>query len=232
MRKAMVLGLMGLAGAIATPAMAADEFSGLRLGVNLSSEKFNADYYDSFDNDPTVAIDPLTSDRFGFGAFGGWGFNKYLAVEVGYNGGGEFNAHVFGPDPAGEFFDKSRTSLSGVEATVVGSLWLGKKFSIFGRAGMFGWKAEAIEHFGFYDDPTLDVRLKTNDSGFDPVFGVGIQTVLDEALVRLEYKYTEIGDLFWEDDNGTPGNTADDIQFSWRDQNVSSVTLSLVWIIH
>jgi hypothetical protein len=44
MRKAMVLGVLGLAGTLASPAFA-DEFSGFRLGMNMSSDSLESDLF-------------------------------------------------------------------------------------------------------------------------------------------------------------------------------------------
>lgn len=228
MRKALVLGVLGLAGTFASPAFA-DEFSGFRLALNLSSDTLKNDYFEG----PVVTttpVDSLSSDRFGYGLFGGWALNKWLAVEGGLVRGSKFSADIF-PDPTDNFFDESRTQVSGFEASAVGSFWISSRFAVYGRAGLFGWKAEVTESFGFEDDPANRTLWRADDNGFDPVFGAGIQTVLDGALVRLEYKFAEIGDLRFLDDQGT-ATTADDIEVNWINQDISSVNLSIVWTLH
>ncbi len=67
---------------------------------------------------------------------------------------------------------------------------------------MFGWKAEQTLSAGIYDDPDTRARRPrtTPDS---TVFGIGLQTMLDGALVRLEYKMGEIGDLTLNDRGGS-----------------------------
>jgi len=93
MRKAMVLGGLVLAGTLASPAFA-DEFTGFRLGLTV-----NADALDGFYTHSAVAPTPTTaslkSERFGYGIFGGWALNKWLAVEGGIQGGTEFNSDPF-----------------------------------------------------------------------------------------------------------------------------------------
>ena len=229
MRKAMVLGVLGLAGTLASPAFA-DEFSGFRMGLNLSSDKLESDFFDGPVGATTTPIDTINTDRFGYGLFGGWAMNKWFAVEAGLVGGSKFNADLFTQGAPTDFFDRSHINLMGVEASAVGSLWLGKKFAFFGRAGFFGYKAEASESWGFTNDLDNKTINTVDDTGFEPLFGIGIQTVLDTALVRLEYKMTGIGDLRYFNNQGT-AITTDDVEVNWVNSDVSSLTFSIVWIL-
>jgi hypothetical protein len=225
MRKAMVLGVLGLAGTLASPAFA-DEFSGFRLGMNLSSDTLSADLFFQ----PAVATEDFRTNRFGYGLFGGWGLNKYLAFEAGLRGGQEFNANPFDAylnDPSSDFV-VSHTDVKGLDATVVGSFWIGKKFSIFGRAGMFAWKAEETVSVGTYSIPATETTpyvpgtkasVAVDDTGFAPIFGIGLQTELDGALIRLEYQQTEIDDL------GAAG------AFNLHDSTMNSLNFSIVWTL-
>jgi hypothetical protein len=118
--------------------------------------------------------------------------------------------------------------------SVVGSLWIGEKFSVFGRAGFFAWKAEHTVSAGNYETTLLDYSkesVSANDNGFEPVFGVGIQTQLDGALVRLEYKQTSIGNLRYTD-RGDPAVTTDDFTvFDVSDSELGSLSFSIVWTL-
>ena len=220
MRKAMVLGVLGLAGTLASPTFAADDFSGFRLGMNLSSDTLEADLF----FEPGLATAATHTNRFGYGLFGGWALNRYLAFETGLRSGGEFNSNPFDDilaDPSSDFIS-SHTDVKGIDVTAVGSLWIGNRFSIFGRLGMFGWKAEqtmSVGSSGNATTPPSKATVSVDDTGFDPIFGIGIQTVLDGALLRVEYQQTEIGDL------GTAG------AFNLHDSTVNSLNFSVVWII-
>jgi len=215
MRKALVLGVLGLAGTLASPAFA-DEFSGFRLGMNMGSDTLRSDFF----FEPFLDTDEINTNRFGYALMGGWGLNRYLAFEGALRGGTQFSAKPF----QGEFVDPndfiaSHTDVKGAEVSVVGSLWIGKKFSFFGRAGMFAWKADESVSVGNYAAGTK-VTASSDDTGFDPLFGLGIQSVLDHALIRVEYKQTEIGDL------GLAGG------FNLHDSTISQVDFSIVWFIH
>lgn len=218
MRKALGLGVLTLAATLASPAFA-DEWSGFRLGVNLDNTQLKSDLFFA----PLVATDKVDADRFGYGLSAGWGLNKWLAFEGSLQGGGQFSEHVFQPMLAApEDFVVSRTDLMGAELTVVGSWWVTSHVSFFARAGMFAWKADETVSVGNSETatrPAAKVSASANDNGFDPVFGVGIQTQLDGALMRVEYKETQIGDL------GLTGG------FNLHDSKVSALSFSIVWIL-
>jgi opacity protein-like surface antigen len=219
MRKAMVLGVLGLAGTLASPAFA-DEFSGFRLGMNLSSDSLQSDLFFN----PVGGTQSLNTDRFGYGLFGGWALNKYLAFETGLRGGTEFNSDPFASSWQTLNVDSvsSRTDVTGLDASAVGSLWIGNKFSLFGRVGVFAWKAE--ESMTMYKaatdtTPVFKQTVSVDDNGFGLLYGAGIQTQLDGALIRVEYQFTEIDDLT------APGS------FSLHDNKMNSLNFSIVWIL-
>ncbi len=220
MRKAMVLGVLGLAGTLASPAFA-DEFSGFRLGINLSSDSLESDLFFN----PVGATEALNNDRFGYGFFGGWALNKYLAFETGLRSGSDFNS-----DPFVSFWEtplnvdsvSSHTDIKGLDASAVGSLWIGNKFSVFGRVGVFAWKAEeSMTMFKAATDttPVFKQTVSVDENGFGLLYGAGIQTQLDGALIRLEYQFTEIDDLT------APGS------FSLHDNSMNSLNFSIVWVL-
>ena len=215
MRKAMVLGVLGLAGALASPAFAEDQFSGWRLGAWIGQEAFQSDV------DYIGYFDDVDENRLSYGVFGGWGLNRYLAVEVGYHDGGEFNAHLMSDNlfPTREV--EQHTDVSGFEASLVGAWWITDKFSLYGRAGMYAWKGEVkfAEDLDI-DNPTNPIGVESfEDDGTEPFFGVGVQSVLDNALVRLEYQMAETSDFV------VPGI------FTMRDNKLQNLSLSVVWIL-
>jgi hypothetical protein len=222
MRKAVVLGVLGLAGTLASPAFA-DDFSGFRLGMNLSSDSLESDLFFN----PVGTTEALRNNRFGYGLFGGWALNKYFAVEAGLRSGDEFNA-----DPFVNFWENpldvdsvsSHTDIKGLDATAVGTLWIGKKFALFGRVGMFAWKAEQTMSLYRGPDevlgtPATKQTVSVDDTGFSVLYGAGIQTELDGGLIRLEYLFTEIDDL-----------TAP-AAFNLQNNKMNSLQFSIVWTL-
>jgi Outer membrane protein beta-barrel domain len=231
MRKAMSLGVVALAGLLASPAFA-DEFTGFRIGIGMSSDKL-----DGFYTDTTVAPDTTTqksdSQRFGYSIFGGWALNKYLAFEGGLNGGTKFNKEMFpafvatidpSTDPAetdGNEFYKVEQDVKSVQLSAVGSWWFNNKVSVFGRLGGIAWRGRVAYSWGDAVPPVTDPLTPpfkftdhATDNGFAPLFGGGIQTQLDHALVRFEYFQAEIDDLAFGPNFASSDNTYSSLQFS------------------
>ena len=214
MRKALVLGVLGLAGALASPAFAENEHRGWRLGAWVGQESFQSDV------DYVGYFDSVDENRLSYGVFGGWGLNKWLAAEVGLHDGGEFNTHLRsgGAFPSREV--EMHTDLRGFEASIVGSWWITDNFSLYGRAGIFVWKGESTfsEDLDIYSDTPPTTRETFEDDGNDPFFGIGVQTELDGALVRIEYQMMDAGDLT------APG-------LEMLDNQIESLNLSIVWFL-
>jgi len=228
MRKAMVLGVLALAGTLASPAFA-DEFSGVRLGMMFNSDKLQGD----FNFAPLADTTRVNAQRFGYSFFGGWALNRYLAFEGGIHSGASYNQDVFPayaalfsvappltdpvtPNSSAVF--NVHNDVKSLEASVVGSVWIGKKFSVFGRLGAMGWKAETSIGVGDPDGPPK-ITESAHDTGFAPLGGIGVQTQLDGALLRLEYQYADLGDL------------TSSFNFSMTDNVYSALSLSIVWIL-
>jgi hypothetical protein len=118
---------------------------------------------------------------------------------------------------------KLHQEMKSFETSVLGSWWITDKFSLFGRAGLFAWKGEVTfsEDSDVTDPANVTFIDKYDDDGFEPFIGVGLQTQLDGALVRLEYQMAEVDDF---------GDTGTDP--SMLDQKLNSLQLSIVWILH
>jgi hypothetical protein len=216
MRKAKVIGAVLLATTLGTPAFA-DEFSGFRLGLGFGQQTLESDvsYLGYFDN--------VDTSRASYNVFGGWALNKYLAVEVGFRDGSDFNQLLASGGSFPTSFMKIHDDVKGGEASVTGTWWVTPKFGLFGRAGVYAWKADII----FSEDPDTTTeanpvnRTTFSDDGIEPFLGAGIQTVLEGALVRIEYQMMEL------DDFGSA--TTDPFML---DTTVNSVQVSIVWTLH
>jgi hypothetical protein len=129
-------------------------------------------------------------------------------------------------DSEGSEYYVLRQEIKSVQASVVGSLWLGRNFSFFGRAGFMAWQGRVYYAYGDVEPPETIPATRpfknsshASDDGFAPLFGVGIQSQLDHALVRLEYQYADIGDLAFGSN------------FSSTDNEHSSIAFSIVWTL-
>src|SRR5690348_10058038 len=145
MRKAMVLGVLGLAGTLASPAFAKDEFTGFRIQALAGSETMGG----KLSSTALSATEDADANRFTYGIGMGWALNKYIAVEVGLRGGSEYNTSQFETvEVAPEDYVASHLDLNGFEGSVVGTWWFNDHLAIFGRAGMFAWDATELYTIG------------------------------------------------------------------------------------
>lgn len=218
MRKAMVIGVLALAGSLASPAFAKDEYSGVRLTFGLGQEQMESDTtYLGF------GTQHVNTNRMGYTLGGGWALNKWFALEAAYNSGADFSKTLFVDT---ENFPNrdigSHYSVKAFVGSAVGSWWVNPKLGFFGRVGVYGWKG--TYEFAYDDDirpqsPPGYTKSHYDDDGFEPLFGVGIQSELDGAIVRLEYSQTTFGD------HVEPFAAA-------RDVTLSSLNFSIVWTLH
>ena len=225
MRKALVLGVIGLAGTLASPAFAADDFTGFRLGINLNQDQLQGDYAQV-----GFGVQPVNENRLGYGLFAGWGFNRYFALEGGLHLGESFNTNsdVFlplvpnAPPVAPDAFDdppffKIRNNVQSLDFSAVGSWWVTDKISFFGRLGGMYWKTETRYSYG--DADVAKVVDQIDDTGFAPMGGIGIQTHLDGGLIRLEYQYVDLGDM------------TESATFGQFENVMESLSFSIVWTL-
>jgi hypothetical protein len=110
---------------------------------------------------------------FGWEAFGGWRFNRFIAVEASYLNGGHIDIG----------FTNANLRLSGraYGASAVGSFPIGDTgLALFGRAGYMrgDLKLEASGPGGKASETIHDSQ---------PILGAGIRARVDGAQLRLEY---------------------------------------------
>jgi len=119
-------------------------------------------------------------EETGFKLFGGYKFNRNLAVEGGFVDFGEISAS----SPTGS----ATVSSDALFATAVGILPVSSKFSVFGKLGFFMWDLSATGTGG-----------TISDDGTDLLIGLGLGFDVTERLtIRAE----------WEDyDGGGDGVT-------------------------
>lgn len=129
----------------------------------------------------TVEMDDydLEGDSTAWEVFGGWEFNRYIAIELGY-----LDAGTADDEMEGVRFEADATAIA---ASIVGSLPIGDTFSLFGRAGYLHWESEQRATDG-------ELSASADFDGNDPFFGAGIAANWEGALVRLEYRIASLDD--------------------------------------
>jgi hypothetical protein len=217
----MFIGALTLAATLGTPAFA-DEFSGFNIGAGVSQDTFESNVAYVGTN---VYFDDVDTTRFGYYVHGGWALNKYFGAEIGYRSGGDFNQLLFSNGLYTTSYARIHNEVKGFEASVTGAWWFSKKVALFGRAGLYAWKGEVT--FSENPDTTLPTAQQMvfterfEDDGMEPVLGIGLQSTLDGALVRLEYRMNEFDDF---------GSSTTTPQMLESKQN--SLQLSIVWTLH
>lgn len=130
----------------------------------------------------TIEVDEfdLEGSATAWEAFGGYELNQYLALEVGYIDGGSADDTILGATV--------RADTTAIVGSVLGSLPIGETFSVYGRTGYMKWDSEQAV--------VLDgVTIATSDvDGSDPFFGAGVAALVDNSLVRLEYRIADLDD--------------------------------------
>lgn len=129
----------------------------------------------------------------GFKVYGGYRFNRYLGVEVGYADLGSFSATRNVTAPAAGSL-KAETSVSGIFGQAVGLLPLSQRFSLLGTAGLYANEVKTdvtssggVVLIGSRSASHSDVNLKLGvGAGYD---------FTDKFGVRLEWeRFFDLGD--------------------------------------
>jgi opacity protein-like surface antigen len=142
---------------------------GLYLGAAIGDFSSKLDSPDDAD-DVDLDFDDQDANRI----FGGWRFNRFVAFQVDWTDFGRSNAasNTLG----------IRAESDGLTPAIVGTLPLGP-VELFAKAGMMFYNVEVDSNAA---------RL-IDDSGEDPVYGVGIGfTVAERLNLRAEYERVDI----------------------------------------
>lgn len=159
-------GLAILALAASGSASAAEK-TGFYAGVGLGQASLELDSGVNFDNDDT-----------GFKLFGGYAFNKFIAVEAAYLDGGA-------PDQALGGGQRLEIELTGINVSAVGTLPITEAFSAFGRLGFTSFDVDASNG-------------NATASGGDEEFAYGIgalYNINDAFTLRAEYEAIDISEI-------------------------------------
>lgn len=187
-----MLGIMGCA-VMASPSVLAED-SFWYMGANIGQSKAKID--DARINAQLVSNGLTTSSISdndsdpAYKLFGGYQYNKHLAVEFGYFDLGQFS-YTATTVPAGTLDGKIK--LKGVNFDLVGMMPLKNKFSIFGRLGVN--YAQAKDNFASTGAVNVPTNANPGKSGANYKAGVGVQYDLTEALgLRAEGERYRISD--------------------------------------
>lgn len=181
----LVLGFVVLAGT----SVADDRgwYVGADAGVAM-----NDDFVSANDDGSLSMLADDTSDT-SYKAFVGYQFTPHVAAEAAYTDHGETSFTAMS-DGSGDSWTAGDVSTlfesSGWSASVVGSLPVGERWTLFASAGIFGWSTtETFNEEGFVSTD--------ENSGEDAVFGAGFEYDVgrqDDWTIRGGFETTQVDD--------------------------------------
>ena len=175
-----------LATLVATPAFAQsypgvpDE--GFYLGTAIGQAKFKNDDFQSLGNE---GFDVDRKDT-AFKLFAGYQFNPNFAVEASYVDFGDFEANAFATDGLNVASGSVKASADGFGFALVGRLPIDAGFSVFGKLGLIAWDGDISGNATLNGTTLVDIRQSDDD--IDPFYGVGVEYVVNQVMVRAEFE--------------------------------------------
>jgi len=173
------------------PAFAQQQGSYLGLGIGQSSAKLNDAAMASSVLGSGFGITALERDRrdTGYKLFGGWQFNRYLALEAGYFRLGEFSS-VATTVPAGSL--DTHIKLQGVNLDLVATLPITDSLSALGRIGGT-YARNRADFVGSGAAAAINHEQRTR--GSNAKYGAGLQYAFSPSLlVRGEVERYRMND--------------------------------------
>jgi OOP family OmpA-OmpF porin len=182
MKKAIVAAMALAAGMGTAVAASPDENErGFYLGGGVGNFNVEIDRFDNVDN----AIGRLDDDDTGWKVFGGYKFNRYLALEGAYV---DFGRQTDTFDVSGSSGDFT-AELSGFSPQLIGILPLGP-VELSAKVGVYFIDIDLSADVDSVDE--LDFDSSTSDENF--MYGVGIGATFFQRLnAKLEYEWMDIG---------------------------------------
>lgn len=193
----MVIGALALSTFAAT-AQAQMAERGPYLGGSLGAAKYNG--FNQLCRDITGALPGFEIDAscdsdesvFGGKIYGGYRWNRYVALEGGFAslGAADGNTIIFGRDVSGEI------SVDALFIELVGSAPLGDRVRAFGKLGGAAIDAELkTEAFPVPLDVAVPQGTSFSRSFTEPVFGAGLEFGFTDKLTgRLEWERFDFED--------------------------------------
>lgn len=190
-RIALAGGLL-LLGSFASQAAEVGWYAGLSLG------QAEYDLYDgSLENGPSIIAYKASTDSkdFGFGVFGGYQWNRWLALETSLNHfGAASNSYAYTyttPVDTLQASGNGKLEASAVAVSALLTVPLGESFSLGLRAGgaYSRLESEANQTFRFNADPVENVRSKRTKSGTEPTYGANVEfKATSNVSIRLDWQ--------------------------------------------
>jgi OmpA-OmpF porin, OOP family len=181
-----------LATLVATPALAQsypgvpDE--GFYLGTAIGQAKLKNDTLDWLDDLGANTDDKDTA----FKLFAGYQFNPNFAVEASYVDFGDFEASAFATDGINVASGNVKASVDGFGFALIGRLPIDAGFSVYGKLGLIAWdgKVSGVAR----ENGTVVFEGSDSADDIDPFYGVGVEYVINQVMVRAEFERYDLSD--------------------------------------
>jgi OmpA-OmpF porin, OOP family len=181
-----------LATLVATPALAQsypgvpDE--GFYLGTAIGQAKLKNDTLDWLDDLGANTDDKDTA----FKLFAGYQFNPNFAVEASYVDFGDFEASAFATDGINVASGNVKASVDGFGFALIGRLPIDAGFSVYGKLGLIAWdgKVSGVAR----ENGTVVFEGSDSADDIDPFYGVGVEYVVNQVMMRLEFERYDLSD--------------------------------------
>ncbi|MBE0508540.1 MAG: porin family protein [Marinospirillum sp.] len=156
--------------------LAQDNQSGFYTGIGLgfSSLENSSEEVSDFIEAGTDDFDARDSKNT-YKGFVGYRINPIFAVEANYTDLGKVRLR-------GNSIANTDIQTKAYGASVLGHIPLGQVASVYGRLGLNYWDTDVRGNLG---DSSINLQ---NQSGTDPLYGIGAQLNLSSLLVRAEYE--------------------------------------------
>jgi OOP family OmpA-OmpF porin len=197
LKASRLVGFMAFTAVISSTALAESsgwgDYSGWYIGANIG--KSNADIDNGRISRNLLGAGLSTTsirsddDDTGYKVFGGYQFNRYLALEGGYFDLGEFGFNA-NTNPLGTL--NSSIKVRGINFDVVGFIPFTEKLSLFGRAGVnYAETKDSFRGTG----AVLGLNSRASDRELNPKLGVGLQYDYNDSWAwRVEAERYRIND--------------------------------------
>ncbi|MCE9664569.1 outer membrane beta-barrel protein [Halomonas sp. M5N1S17] len=158
--------------------------TGLYLGAGLGQSKLDNDTLDLLSDLGASTDDTDTAYKL----FVGYDFNPNFSLEASYVDFGDFTASgSINGEPA-----DGKASADGFGFALLGRLPIQHGFGIYGKVGLIAWDGKGSGNFTTTQGNRVQV-LGSAD-GTDPFYGVGVEYVVNQVMVRAEYEYFDLRD--------------------------------------
>lgn len=188
-------GLLASGLAIAGPGLAQQKDAGWYIGGGLGRTNVNIDEAGLNAAATTAgaasAVTSSDENDTGWKLFGGYQFNKHLALELTYANLGRFNTTTTITGPAGTVSGKAKLE-NNWSGDLIGILPVGQGFSLFGRVGLL-YSETKISAAATVPPVTVGLDTKDNDWNYKLGLGVGYEFT-NNVGIRGEWERYRVSD--------------------------------------